>query len=85
MNILIKFKRCIRFGVYDMQRTTPVKDMHTGEIWVSVTDAARQLGRAPAAITQAIKRHGTVAGRHLVYETKAVYCDCCRAKMSDAA
>jgi hypothetical protein len=64
-----------------MHRTVPVKDIETGETWSSLADAARALDRTVQAVSQAIIRHGSVAGRHLAYETDEVYCDCCRAKV----
>ena len=62
-----------------MRRTTPVLDIQTGETWQSLTEAARRLGRSPGSVTNAIRRRGTVAGRHLAYLSDA-QCDCCQAK-----
>ena len=67
-----------------MRRTTPVRDIQTGETWQSLTEAARRLGRSPGSVTNAIRRQGTVAGRHLAYFSDS-HCGCCQAKNGDEA
>lgn len=55
--------------------------MHTYEKWPSVAAASAALGVTHQAVTQAIRRHGRVAGRFLVFDMADAYCECCKAKI----
>lgn len=63
-----------------MRRMIPVKDIHSGEVWPSVTAAAKAVGVAVPTITQAIQNHRATRGRWLTYATDEVFCECCREK-----
>ena len=65
----------------------PVRDMHSGETWPSVNQAAKALGVAAPRMNLMKMPVFTwkCAGHDLVFDTPDTYCVCCQAKIETKA
>ena len=57
-----------------------VKDMHTGEEWISMTEAAKAIGVTQSAVSIAIASHRACKGRWIV-AVDEILCDCCKERI----
>lgn len=67
------------------RNAVPVRDMHTGQTWSTVSACAAELGVSHNGLKDAIRNHRACAGRWIVLDQPDAYCACCEAKIEAKA